>query len=152
VKPPAEFKVMRLRDCGPSEPVIGDQPSRIVAYWRQHIPSSSWFSPDQECMVSILLNTRCRITGHVLVGLGTLDTVICHAREVFRAAIINAAHSVVMVHNHPSGDHTPSEADIRISRELQRGGHILKIELKDSIIIGGDKHTSLRELGHFPRL
>jgi DNA repair protein RadC len=131
---------------------MGDCPSRIASYWRENIPSAAWFSPDQECFVAILLNTRCRITGHVLVALGTLDSVVVHAREVFRAAIINAAHSVVVVHNHPSGDPLPSEADIRISRELQRGGQLLRIDLKDSIIIGGDKHVSLRELGHFPRL
>lgn len=131
---------------------MGDCPARIVDYWRKNIPSSSWFSPDQECFVSILLNTRCRITGHVLVALGTLDQVVVHAREVFRAAIINSAHSVVVVHNHPSGDPVPSEADIRISRELQKGGQLLRINVNDSVIIGGDKHASLRELGYLYNL
>ena len=88
----------------------------------------------------------------MLVSIGTLDQVVVHAREVFRAAIINSAHSVVVVHNHPSGDPTPSEADIRISRELQRGGDLLRINVNDSVIIGTDKHVSLRELGYFQRL
>lgn len=152
MRPPAEFKVMRLRDCGPSEAVMGDCPSRIASYWRENIPSASWFSPDQESFVAILLNTRCRITGHVLVALGTLDQVVVHSREVFRAAIINAAHSLVVVHNHPSGDPTPSEADIRISRELQKGGQILRINVNDSVIIGAEKHVSLRELGYLYNL
>jgi len=152
VRPPAEFKVMRLRDCGPSEAVMGDCPSRIVKYWREQVATAPWFSPDQESFVSIMLNTRCRITGHVLVAIGTLDQVVVHAREVFRAAIINAAHSIVVVHNHPSGDPTPSEADIRISREIQKGGHLLRINVNDSVIIGGDKHVSLRELGLFHRM
>lgn len=152
MRPPAEFKVMRMRECGPAEPVMGDCPSRIVKYWREQVATAPWFSPDQECFVSITLNTRCRITGHVLVAIGTLDQVIVHAREVFRAAIINSAHSVVVVHNHPSGDPTPSEADIRISRELQRGGQLLRINVNDSVIIGSTNHVSLRELGHFQRL
>ena len=152
MKPPAEFKVLRMRECGPSEPVMGDCPARIVKYWREHISTAPWFNEEQESFVSIMLNTRCRITGHVLVAIGTLDQVIVHAREVFRAAIVNSAHSVVIVHNHPSGDPNPSEADIRISRELQRSGELLRINLNDSVIIGADKHVSLRELGHFQRL
>lgn len=152
MRPPAEFKVLRLRDCGPSEAVMGDCPSRIVKYWREQVATAPWFNEEQECFVTIILNTRCRITGHVLVALGTLDQVVVHAREVFRAAIINAAHSLVVVHNHPSGDPTPSEADIRISRELQKGGQILRINVNDSVIIGAEKHVSLRELGYLYNL
>jgi DNA repair protein RadC len=58
----------------------------------------------------------------------------------------------VVVHNHPSGDPTPSEADIRISRELQKGGQILRINVNDSVIIGAEKHVSLRELGYLYNL
>lgn len=131
---------------------MGDCPSRIVKYWREQVATAPWFNEEQECFVTIILNTRCRITGHVLVALGTLDQVVVHAREVFRAAIINAAHSLVVVHNHPSGDPTPSEADIRISRELQKGGQILRINVNDSVIIGAEKHVSLRELGYLYNL
>jgi DNA repair protein RadC len=152
VRPPAEFKVLRMRECGPSEAVMGDCPSRIVKYWREQVATAPWFNEEQECFVTIILNTRCRITGHVLVALGTLDQVVVHSREVFRAAIINAAHSLVVVHNHPSGDPTPSEADIRISRELQKGGQILRINVNDSVIIGAEKHVSLRELGYLYNL
>jgi len=131
---------------------MGDCPSRIVKYWREQVATAPWFNEEQECFVTIILNTRCRITGHVLVALGTLDQVVVHSREVFRAAIINAAHSLVVVHNHPSGDPTPSEADIRISRELQKGGQILRINVNDSVIIGAEKHVSLRELGYLYNL
>ena len=141
-----------MRECGPSEPVMGDCPSRIVKYWREQVATAPWFNEEQECFVAIMLNTRCRITGHSLVSIGILDQVLVHAREVFRAAIINSAHSVVVVHNHPSGDPTPSDADIRISRELQRGGDLLRINVNDSVIIGTDSHVSLRTLGHFQRL
>jgi DNA repair protein RadC len=86
-----------------------------------------------------------------LVSTGTLDTLHVHAREVFRAAIIAAAHSIVLVHNHPSGDPSPSEADIRVTQELARAGQLLKLELLDHLVIGHDTHASLREMGYLVR-
>jgi DNA repair protein RadC len=83
------------------------------------------------------------------VSIGTLDTILVHAREVFRGAIIAAAAAVVVMHNHPSGESTPSEADIKVTRDLIRAGQLLKIELLDHVIIGQNRHQSLRELGYF---
>jgi DNA repair protein RadC len=148
MRPPAEFKIMRVRDCGTSEPVIGDCPPKVSAYWKEHVATAPWFSPDQESFVTIMLNTRCRITGHTLVAIGTLDQVVVHPREVFRAAIVACAHSVVIVHNHPSGDPNPSEADIRITKELIAGGKLLRVDVRDHIIIGAERNVSLRELGY----
>jgi DNA repair protein RadC len=65
------------------------------------------------CFVVLLLNTRKRIKGHVLVSTGTLDTILVHPREVFRAAIVAAAAAIVIMHNHPSGESQPSEAGIK---------------------------------------
>jgi DNA repair protein RadC len=67
---------------------------------------------------------------------------------VFRCAIIAAA-AVVVIHNHPSGGSTPSEADIKVTRDLIRAGQLLKIELIDHVAIGNQNHNSLRELGYF---
>jgi DNA repair protein RadC len=68
---------------------------------------------------------------------------------VFRGAIIAAAACIVVIHNHPSGDPTPSEADIKVTRDLIRAGQLLKLELVDHVVIGNGKHSSLRELGYF---
>ena len=77
-----------------------------------------------------------------------MDTILCHSRECFRTAIVAAAHSIILVHNHPSGDAAPSDADIRVTRELARAGQILKIEVLDHLIMGSaGKYSSLRELG-----
>jgi DNA repair protein RadC len=81
--------------------------------------------------------------------MGILDSVLVHAREVFRVAIVASAHAVILAHNHPAGDPTPSEADIRTTRDLIRAGQLLKIEVLDHIIIGSTTHSSLRSLGHF---
>jgi DNA repair protein RadC len=78
-----------------------------------------------------------------------MDTILVHPREVFRAAIISAAAAVVLVHNHPSGDPSPSEADIKITRDLIRAGQLLKIEVLDHVIMGVDRHVSLRSQGFF---
>jgi len=104
----------------------------------------------------LLLNTRRRLIGQPkLVADGTLDTILVHPREVFRPAMEANAAAIVLVHNHPSGDPTPSEADIKVTRDLIRAGQLLKIEVLDHVIIGRatqerpKDYVSLRELGYF---
>jgi DNA repair protein RadC len=104
----------------------------------------------------VLLNTRRRLAGKpVKIADGTLDTILVHPREVFRPAIEANAAAVVLVHNHPSGDPTPSEADIKVTRDLIRAGQLLKIEVLDHVILGRatqerpKDYVSLRELGYF---
>ncbi len=102
----------------------------------------------------VFLNTRRRLIGVQTISQGTLDTILVHAREVFAAAITRRAAAIVLAHNHPSGDPTPSEADIRVTRDLMRAGQILKIEVLDHVILGrrsDDRprdYVSLRELGY----
>jgi len=103
----------------------------------------------------VLLNTRRRLIRVEKISQGTLDTILVHPREVFKAAIAANASAVVLVHNHPSGDPTPSEADIKVTRDLVRSGQLLKIEVLDHVIIGRATRerpkdfVSLRELGYF---
>ena len=73
-----------------------------------------------------------------------------HPREVFRPAIRGAASAIVLMHNHPSGESAPSEADVKVTRDLIRAGQLLKIEVLDHVIVGaGETFTSLRTLGYF---
>jgi DNA repair protein RadC len=97
----------------------------------------------------LFLNTRKRVKGHQLVTIGTMDTLLVHPREVFRAAILISASGVILLHNHPSGDPTPSEADIKVTRDLIRAGQLLKIEVLDHIVVGWPGFQSLRALGYF---
>lgn len=103
----------------------------------------------------VLLNTRRRLIGVQNVSQGTLDTLLIHAREVFTPAIQRRAAALVLAHNHPSGDPTASDADIRITRDLIRAGQLLKIEVLDHIILGQrtterfKDFVSLRELGYW---
>jgi len=68
---------------------------------------------------------------------------------VFRLAIIAAASAVIVMHNHPSGESTPSDADIKVTRDLIRAGQLLKLELIDHVVIGNGNFSSLRALGYF---
>ena len=91
----------------------------------------------------------------VKISDGTLDTILVHPREVFKPAISANAAAIVLTHNHPSGDPTPSEADIKVTRDLIRAGQLLKIEVLDHVILGRKtedrqkEYVSLRELGYF---
>ena len=103
----------------------------------------------------VLLNTRRKLIRVEQISRGTLDTILVHPREVFKLAIAANASGLVLVHNHPSGDPTPSEADIKVTRDLIRAGQLLKIEVLDHVIIGkrtaerAKDFVSLRELGYF---
>jgi hypothetical protein len=147
---PQEWKIVALRECPTTEEMQQcDTPDKAAAYWRAHVAQHPYFNPECECLVVFILNTRRKIKGHYVVSIGTMDTILCHAREVFRLAIMASASAIIITHNHPSGDSTPSEADIKITRDLIRAGQLLKIEVLDHIVIGNPKHTSLKELGHF---
>ncbi len=103
----------------------------------------------------VLLNTRRRLIRVIDLSQGTLDTLLVHPREVFRPAIVANAASIALAHNHPSGDPTPSEADIKVTRDLIRAGQLLKIEVLDHVILGQRTperpvdYVSLRSLGYF---
>jgi DNA repair protein RadC len=103
----------------------------------------------------VTLNTRRKLISVEKISQGTLDTILVHPREVFKSAIAAGASAIVLVHNHPSGDPTPSEADIKVTRDLIRAGQLLKIEVLDHVIIGRPAkerprdYVSLRELGYF---
>ena len=133
-----------------AEAPLLDTPERIADLLREESRPQ-----DVEQFRVVLLNTRRRLIGLETISQGTLDTLLVHPREVFKRAIAANASAVVLVHNHPSGDPTPSEADIKVTRDLIRAGQLLKIEVLDHVIIGRrtmerqKDYVSLRELGYF---
>ena len=127
-----------------------DNPENIVRLLR-----ANNLAMGVETLQVLLLNTRHRLIRVVEISNGTVDTLLVHAREVFRAAISANASAIVLAHNHPSGDPTPSDADIKVTRDLIRAGHLLKIDVLDHIILGRatvertKDYSSLKELGYF---
>jgi DNA repair protein RadC len=103
----------------------------------------------KEYFLTISLDTRGQMIKISEVSVGSLDTSIVHPREVFKEAITASAASVILVHNHPSGDTQPSEDDIKLTKRLCEAGEIMGIEVLDHIIIGDNKHLSLKREGLF---
>jgi hypothetical protein len=95
---PKEFKVVALRDC-PVPTRLCDTPERVAEYWRSVITAHPYFNGDVETFTVIMVNTRRRIIGHTLISTGTLDTLLVHAREVFRPAIVANSAAIVLTHN-----------------------------------------------------
>jgi DNA repair protein RadC len=131
------------------EAPLMDTPERVADFLReQNRPYTV------ENFQVVFLNTRRRLIGTQNLSQGTLDTLLVHPREVFRQAIAANAAALILVHNHPSGDPTPSEADIKVTRDLVRAGQLLKIEVLDHVILGRRTderprdYVSLRELGY----
>jgi DNA repair protein RadC len=90
------------------------------------------------------------VKGHHIASIGTQDSILVHPREVYRVAIATAAASLIVMHNHPSGESTPSESDIKVTRDLIRAGQLLKMEVLDHVIVGNGNFSSLRTLGYIP--
>ncbi len=103
---------------------------------------------DREHFWALALSTKNRLLRMVEVSVGSLNSSIVHPRELFKEAVRLSAASVVIVHNHPSGDPTPSGADLQLTRRLARAGEVLGIEVLDHVVIGdGGAHASLRQMG-----
>ena len=149
----SEFKVTRFNDALPTGDAL-DNPERLVDYLRPRLAESLIYRPDVENLIVVHLSTRRKAIGFEIISTGTLDTLLVHPREVFKSAIVTNASAIALAHNHPSGEPSPSEADIKVTRDLIRVGHLLKIELLDHVILGQAKPdrpkawVSLRELGY----
>ena len=103
---------------------------------------------DREHFWCLALNTKNRLLKMVEVSIGSLNASIVHPRELFKEAVKVSAASIVLVHNHPTGDATPSGADVQLTRRLVKAGDVLGIEVLDHVVIGdGGEHSSLRDLG-----
>jgi DNA repair protein RadC len=90
----------------------------------------------QEVLRVILLDTRYRNVSTVEISKGTISESVAHPREIFRSAIVHSAYALVLVHNHPSGDCTPSDADIRLTRRIAEAARLLQINFLDHVIVG----------------
>jgi DNA repair protein RadC len=133
--------------------------SRVVAMGTEHRPEIT--SPDdivnllgiemaaleQEQLRVVLLNSKHRVSAIRMVYQGSVNQAQVRIAEVFRDAIRANAPAVVMVHNHPSGDPTPSAADVSLTADIAKAGELLGIDVLDHLIIGHGRHVSLRRLG-----
>ena len=101
----------------------------------------------KEYLKALLLNTKGEVEFSETISVGELSNTTVHPREVFNPAIKKSAAAIIIVHNHPSGDPTPSDDDIKTTKRLISVGEIIGIKLLDHIIIGDDKYVSLKSIG-----
>ncbi|MDV2684900.1 DNA repair protein RadC [Alkalihalophilus lindianensis] len=102
----------------------------------------------QEHFIALYLNTKNHVLHRHTLFIGSLNASIVHPREVFKEALRRSAASVICLHNHPSGDPTPSREDIEVTKRLNEAGKVLGVELLDHVIIGDRQFISLKEQGH----
>ena len=103
----------------------------------------------KEHMKAILLNIKCAVISIEEISIGNLNSSLVHPREVFIPAIKKSSASIILAHNHPSGDPTPSSDDINVTKRIYEAGKIIGVELVDHIIIGDGKYISLKERNAF---
>lgn len=123
---------------------VVDSPERVF----QYMGGAFEADPTVEWFYVILLNRKNRPLGRVAVTKGTATATLVHPREVFRPAVLANSSAVIVVHNHPSGDPSPSQADIRATRQLREAAATIQIDLLDHVIIG-EKDTDPCGTGYY---
>lgn len=124
-----------------------ENPVQVAKIIREVLNKEQENDQKKEHFWVIGLNSRNRIEYLELVSLGSLNSSIVEPREVFRLAIMKRVASIILGHNHPSGDVEPSEDDLTVTGRLKGAGEILGIEVQDHLIISGEKHFSFKEKG-----
>ena len=130
------------RPKGPADPPSINSPRDV---YRLLGPEMSALA--QEQLRVLLLDSQSRVLGQRVIYQGTVSACGVRTAEVFRPAVIEAVPCVIVVHNHPSGDPTPSGPDAMITRQLVQAGNLLDIELLDHVVIGRNRHASLKDRG-----
>ncbi|MGB7595685.1 MAG: DNA repair protein RadC [Erysipelotrichaceae bacterium] len=119
---------------------VVDQPGRLVDWLRRELGDAQ-----QEHFLVVFLDTKNHILGHKVCFIGSLDRSVVHPREIFKEAVAYSAARIIAVHNHPSGDVTPSENDIQVTKSLEEAGIMMGIPLLDHLIVSHRTFYSLRQ-------
>ena len=117
-------------------------PESIYRYLKSELEMKT-----QEHFLALYLNTKGELIKKEVLFIGSLNSSLIHPREIFKHAVINSAAAIIICHNHPSGDPTPSKQDIEITKLIHKNSLMMDIELLDHIIIGKDRYYSFKEKG-----
>lgn len=130
----------RLSKASAKEGLAFNRPSTIAEYYMEDMRHMK-----QEHMKLLMLNTKAKLIGETIVSKGTVNASMISPRELFIEALEKQAVSIILLHNHPSGDPTPSEQDILFTKRVKEAGKLIEIPLLDHIIIGNNRYTSFSE-------
>jgi DNA repair protein RadC len=118
-----------------------DSPQSVREFWAAVVAARPEHEPDKETLVVILVSARLHPFAWHLVSLGTLNETVAHPREILRPVIAGAAHGFALVHNHPSGDPAPSQADRELTRRIRDAATLLQLRFIDHVIVAEDCRT-----------
>ena len=135
------IKISLVREGTPGKRVLC--PQEFVDFSREEFGD-----PAAEHFYAFYLDSQNRPIGYTLVSKGGLNAAVVTPREAIAPALLCNAHGMIFMHNHPSGDPSPSEDDIRLTSRFQEGARLLGLEVLDHIVVGSENWTSLRESGH----
>lgn len=132
-----------------------DTPEKCLEFWNTVIAAEPDHEPEKESVVALLLHTRLAPIGWNRVSLGTVNEGSAHPREILRPVIAGAAYGFILMHNHPSGDPTPSRSDECTTRRMVEAANLMQVRLLDHVIIGkpspgSSAYYSFREAGLIP--
>jgi len=152
----SQFKVSATF-IGENSPTYGtkmkiDTPEQCIKFWEDYAELMETFDPEKEHLIVIALDTKFQLKGFNVVSVGTLNETIAHPREIFRPLVTISAHSFILMHNHPSGDPKPSDADRQLTNRIKDGAEIMRIRFIDHVIVGKPQnhsqgYFSFREMG-----
>lgn len=141
----ATYKLREHKEC--------NTPEQVAAAWHKKVATQKWFDPSKEHLIAFLLNNHRNLVGFNLCFIGSSSECMASPRDIVRPAVVLNVSRIVVAHNHPSGNCTPSDADLRATRRLAKASELLGIELEDHVIIGfessvwPDGYYSFRESG-----
>lgn len=133
----------RIRQLPPEDRYVIKSPEDVADFMMEEMRHLT-----QEHFVTLYLNTKNQVIHKQTIFIGSLNASIVHPREVYKEAFRYSAASIVCLHNHPSGEPTPSHEDIEVTKRLTECGRMIGIELLDHVIIGDQKYCSLKEKGY----
>jgi DNA repair protein RadC len=146
-----KFRLLSIRPVFRKEVVREDAPAWLGAKctdaWQVFEMFRDLAQETKEFFIALHLDSKNRVVCFEVVSIGSLSASIVHPREVFKAALLSSAAALIFVHNHPSGDPTPSREDLEITTRLREAGELLGLRVLDHIIVGNDTYLSFADRG-----
>ena len=124
-----------------------DTPQNVHAFWKKEIQSDPTLEPNKEHLIVILLNTINAVVGYTVVSTGTVSESMAYTRDILRPVIVGGTKHFIMIHNHPSGNPSPSEQDYSLTRQVNQASHLMNLTLRDHLITCSQTYFSFKELG-----
>ena len=144
------YRGMRCRVCLIRENEKGDPIPIVGQKDAYELVKDELVNSDREVFLSVMLTSKNHLIGVETISIGSVNAAIMSPREVFKGALLANAVSIIICHNHPSGDLTPSEEDIRMTKHLIKAGELIGVKVLDHLVVSNQGYRSLRDYLKFP--